>query len=77
MRHPITWFRKNRPDRQRLAFMYQFIRQMIAGRELFGLTPRVTFGERICAQHTTDRAHMLEAITRSAHIGLQAHLSQV
>lgn len=77
MCHPITWFRTARPDRQRLAFMYQFIRQMIAGKELFGLTPRVTFGELICAEHTTGRAHMLQTITRSAHNVLKAHRIQV
>ncbi|MGZ9223739.1 MAG: 1-acyl-sn-glycerol-3-phosphate acyltransferase, partial [Anaerolineales bacterium] len=47
MHHPITRARRARPDRQRLAFMYQFIRQMISGREIFGLTPRVTFGNLI------------------------------
>jgi hypothetical protein len=77
MHHPITWFRSARPDRQRLAFLYQFIRQMIAGKELFGLTPRVTFGELLCAEHTTDRAHMLQSITGSARDVLNAHLSQV
>jgi len=43
--HPFSWFRKSRPDRQRLAFMYQVIRQALSGKELFGLKPRVTFGE--------------------------------
>lgn len=46
-RHPITWFRQSRPDRQRLAFMYQIICQALSGRELFGLQSRVTFGELI------------------------------
>lgn len=75
MRHPITWFRKARPDRQRLAFMYQFIRQMIAGKELFGLIPRVTFGDLLSTENTTDRAHMLETITQSAHRVLRTHLT--
>ncbi len=74
MHHPITWFRKARPDRQRLAFMYQMIRQMIAGKEIFGLTPRVTFGDLISADNTTDRAHMLRTITQSAHSVLKAHM---
>jgi hypothetical protein len=43
--HPITWFRQSRPDKQRLAFMYQIIRQALSGKELFGLEPHVTFGE--------------------------------
>jgi hypothetical protein len=75
MHHPITWFRKARPDRQRLAFMYQMIRQMLAGKELFGLTPRVTFGDLISAANTTDRAHMLESITQSAHRVLKTHMA--
>lgn len=66
MRNPITWFRKARPDRQRLAFMYQFIRQMIAGREIFGLTPCVRFGDLVSVENVPDRAHMLETITWSA-----------
>ncbi len=52
MRHPITWFRRSRPDRQRLAFMMQIIRQIIQGKELFGLTPRVTFGEVLSGSKT-------------------------
>ena len=75
MRHPITWLRKARPDRQRLAFMYQFIRQMIAGKELFGLTPQVTFGDLISVENTTDREHMLQAITQSAYTLLKMHMA--
>jgi hypothetical protein len=77
MYHPITRFRRSRPDRQRLAFIYQFLRQMIAGGEVFGLSPRVTFGDLISAENTTDRAHMLAAITRSAHQTLKLHLASV
>jgi hypothetical protein len=79
MRHPITWFRKARPDRQRLAFMYQFIQQIIAGKEIFGLTPRVTFGDLISAdaKHTTDRQHLLQTITQSAYDVLKRHMAHV
>ena len=75
MHHPITWFRRTRVDRQRLAFMYQLIRQMIAGREVFGLTPRVTFGDLVSAENTTDRADLLENVTQSAHKVLAAHMA--
>ncbi len=74
MHHPITWFRKARPDRQRLAFMYQMILQMITGKETFGLSPRVTFGDVVSAENTTDREHMLQTITRSAHNVLKSHM---
>ena len=70
--HPITWFRKARPDRQRLAFMYQMVRQILSGKETFGLTPRVTFGEVI-----TGRSHeqVLEQVTETAQYTLEQHLA--
>ena len=62
---------------QRLAFMYQLIRQMIAGTEVFGLTPRVTLGDLISAdsKHTDDRQHLLPRITQSANSVLKAHMA--
>ena len=74
MRHPITWFRKSRPDRQRLAFMYQLARQMLSGREIFGLRPRITFGEVIAG---TNHEHMLAEIEGAAHRTLYQHLKWV
>jgi hypothetical protein len=71
-RHPITWFRKHRPDRQRLAFLYQLARQMLSGRELFGLTPRVTFGEMVGGQ---SHEHVLAEIEGAARRTLQVHKS--
>lgn len=71
-RHPITWFRKERPDKQRLAFLYQLARQMLAGREIFGLTPRVTFGEVVKGHN---HEHLLSEIEESARRTLQNHLS--
>lgn len=64
--HPITWFRKKRPDRQRLAFMYQIIRQALSGRELFGLRPRVTFGEILANKdHNMTLAEIGQAAKRT------------
>jgi hypothetical protein len=71
MRHPITWFRKNRPDRQRLAFMYQIIRQILSGREMFGLTPRVTFGEILSG---TNHQLVLSEVKQAARRTLARHL---
>lgn len=71
-RHPITWFRRHRPDKQRLAFLYQLARQMLAGKELFGLTPRVTFGE-IVRGH--DNEHMLAEIEGAARRTLHEHMA--
>ena len=72
MHHPITWFRRNRPDRQRLAFFYQLARQMLSGKELFGLTPRVTFGEIISGE---THEHMLAEIEKAARRILHQHKS--
>ena len=72
MHHPITWFRKARPDRQRLAFLYQLIRQMLSGKQLFDLTPRVTFGELIAG---SPHEHMLADIERAARHTLQQHMT--
>jgi len=77
MSHPITRFREVRPDRQRLAFMYQMIRQLLSGREIFGLTPRVTFGELISINNTTDHDHMLQTINKAAHRVLKTHMAHV
>jgi hypothetical protein len=75
MSHPITWLRQARPDRQRLAFMLQMVRQILAGKELFGLTPRVTFGDVISRDRMHDTDHMLEAIVASAHHVLKTHMA--
>lgn len=71
-RHPITWFRRHRPDKQRLAFLYQLARQFITGRELFGLTPRVTFGEIVGGEN---QAHTLAEIEHAARRTLQNHMT--
>ena len=56
MKHPITRFRRNRADRQRLAFIYQFSRQFISGKQTFDLSPKVTFGEIV---RGANHEHML------------------
>ena len=72
MHHPITWLRRARPDRQRLAFLYQLARQMLSGREIFGLTPRITFGEMISG---ANHEHMLAEIERAARRVLHQHMT--
>jgi Acyltransferase len=74
-RHPFTWFRRQRPDRQRLAFMYQMMRQILAGRETFGLTPRVSFGDLIGLSESCTPECALNEITASAQRLLQSHLA--
>jgi hypothetical protein len=74
-RHPITWIRKQRPDRQRLAFMFQMIRQTLAGREIFGLVPRASFGDVIAPDENLPQGQALETIIASARGLLQSHLA--
>ena len=69
--HPFTWFRKSRPDRQRLAFMYQIIRQALSGKELFGLRPRVTFGELLTGGTTLAEIEDTAKRTLEKHLKLQ------
>jgi hypothetical protein len=72
MRNPLTWLRKNRPDRQRLAFIYQLMRQTLSGKELFGLTPRVTFGEVVEGR---TNAHVLSEVGAAARRTLDKHMT--
>jgi len=71
-RHPITWLRKARPDKQRLAFMYQMIRQMVSGKETFGLHARVTFGEIISGE---SHQHILDEVAAAAQRTLEKHMA--
>lgn len=74
MSHPITWLRKKRPDRQRLAFMIQMAQQVMSGREKFGLTPRVSFGDLIGLQQAGSSEAALQCVTQSARELLRSHL---
>ena len=71
MRHPITRLRKTRADRQRLAFVYQLSRQLMSGKQLFDLVPRVTFGEII---QGTNHDHLLAEIEHAARRTLAQHM---
>ena len=71
-RHPITWLRGARPDKQRLAFMYQMIRQVTSGQEIFGLRARVTFGELV---NGATHQHILEKVSEAAQRTLGQHLA--
>jgi hypothetical protein len=71
MNNPLTRLRRTRPDRQRLAFVYQFLRQSLSGKELFGLTPRVTFGEVV---EGSSNAHILSEVGAAARRTLEKHM---
>lgn len=70
-RYPITWFRKSRADKQRLAFIYQIIHQVRAGKELFGLKPCVTFGELLSS---VNHKNILVEVEQSAKRTLAKHM---
>jgi hypothetical protein len=73
MRHPITWLRKARPDRQRLAMMMQVIQQML-GKKL-DLVPRVSFGELLDLQSIGSPERALQTTIESARRVLKQHLT--
>ena len=73
MRHPITWLRRSRMDRQRLAMMMQIFQQML-GKKL-DLVPRVSFVEALDLQSMGAAERAMEIITDSARQLLRSHLS--
>jgi acyltransferase-like protein len=73
MHHPLTWLRRARPDRQRLAMMVQIIQQML-GKKL-ELVPRVSYGDSIDGASIGDTEHALQSIVNSARQVLHSHLA--
>ncbi len=73
MRHPLTWLRTARPDRQRLAMMIQVIQQML-GKQL-DLCPRISYGELLDREAIGTPAQVLDVVTESAHRVMEAHLA--
>jgi len=72
MQHPITWVRRARPDRQRLAFIFQVFQQVLKENQLYGLIPQVTFGEVLAGAE----ARSLTEIQASARRTLKLHQSE-
>ncbi len=73
MRHPLTWFRRARPDRQRLAMMIQVIEQMLG--KQFDIHPRVSYGEVLDLQAIGSPEQALNIITRHAQCLMESHLA--
>jgi hypothetical protein len=73
MRHPITWLRHARTDRQRLAMMIQIIQQMLG--KQFEITPHVSFGELMDAARIGAPDSALQVITGQAQLLMQSHLT--
>ena len=73
MHHPITWLRRKRADKQRLAMMIQIIQQML-GKQL-DLVPHVSFGKLLNAQSLVSSEQPLQLIVQSAKCLMQSHLA--
>jgi hypothetical protein len=73
MRHPMTWLRSAREDRQRLAMMAQIVEQML-GRKI-GLVPRVVFGDLVSEQSAGGRENILPTVIDSARRMLTSQAS--
>jgi hypothetical protein len=73
MHHPITWLRRSRPDRQRLAMMIQVIQEML-GRKL-DLVPRVSFGQLLDSRAIGSPHQALQCIIDSAASLMRSHLA--
>jgi hypothetical protein len=73
MHHPLTWLRRRRADRQRLAMMIQIIQQML-GKKL-DIVPRVSFGAAIVPCGDSSPSFRLENIVQSASALLGSHMA--
>jgi 1-acyl-sn-glycerol-3-phosphate acyltransferase len=73
MHHPLTWLRRRRSDRQRIAMMIQIIQQML-GKKL-NLVPRVSFGEAIDWRTTSETGDSLRAVVDAETRLLRSHLT--
>jgi len=73
MHHPLTWLRRTRPDRQRLAMMMQIIQQMLGKR--LDLVPHVSFGEVIDWRATKYDGDSVRAVVEAARQLLKSHLA--
>ncbi len=73
MRHPLTWLRRRRRDRQRLAMMIQIMQQMMGKR--MKIEPRVSFGLVISSRHQCRSACDLQTIVDAAEHLLESHLA--
>jgi hypothetical protein len=51
--------------------MYQILRQALSGKELFGLRPRITFGELLAGETTLPEIEDAARRTLEKHLNLQ------
>lgn len=63
LHHPFTWFKRQQADRQRLAYIYQLIQQVLRRDEVFGLHGRVNFSHPIHTDNSQDAFNALQRVT--------------
>jgi hypothetical protein len=75
IRHPLTLFRKNRRDKQRISEFIQIIQQIISPGKLL-LRPSVSFADPICAEEliTNKNPIILQFLIQRAKQLLDQHL---
>jgi hypothetical protein len=73
MRNPLTWLRRGRVDRQRIAEMLQIIRQVL-GRKT-NINPRISYAESLDVQHIGSRDSTMDVISQGAQELLQSHMA--
>lgn len=74
--HPLTIFRKNRRDKQRISEFLQVIQQLLSPGKLL-LSPRVSFSDPVCASDLLaikDPPNLLQSLKRKAKQLLVHHL---
>lgn len=75
LRHPLTWFRRGRIPRQKIAIFVQLAQQLAFHKD-FGLLPRVTFGSPLAVQQLKKGADgLMPALVAEAKRVLAAHLA--
>ena len=73
MHNPITWLRRERPDRQRIAMMLQIIEQML-GRHI-DITPRISFGRLLDKPQSLTTEQTLDVVTDYARQLMRSHIA--
>jgi hypothetical protein len=73
MHHPLTWLKRRRSDRQRIAMMIQIIQQMLGKR--LNLVPHISFGEVIDWRATNEAGDSLQAVVDAERRLLRSHLA--
>lgn len=73
MHHPLTWLRRRRSDKQRIAMMIQIIQQMLG--KTLNLVPHISFGEAIDWHATSETGDSMQVVVEAETRLLRSHLA--